>query len=63
MSALKVRLLFVDHGTFHHEDVEIPEEAVARYDRLVDCLREDPEVLKSLHVDVDRLVAAFLARP
>ena len=63
MSALKLRLLFVDQGTFHHENVEIPEEAVARYDRLIDCLLEDPEVLKSLHVDVDRLVAAFPASP
>jgi len=59
MSALKIRLLFADRGSFHHEDVEVPAEAVARHERLIDCVREDPEVLKALHIDVDRLVAAF----
>ncbi len=57
-----VRLLFVDDGSFHHEEVQIPAEALAGYDRLIDCLREDPAVLKRLHVDVSRVCSAELAR-
>lgn len=58
--SLQVRLLFVDDGEYHHERVHIPAAAVERYDRLIDCLREDPEVLKRVWVDVDRLCAAQL---
>lgn len=57
-SPMKVRLLFVDEGSYHHEEVEIPAASAEEYDRLIDCVREDPEVLKRLHVDVDRLVSA-----
>jgi hypothetical protein len=59
-STVKVRLLFVDEGSYHHEEVDIPSESVEAYERLIDCVREDPEVLKRLHVDVDRLVSAYL---
>ena len=55
-----VRLLFVDDGSYHHEDVEIPSASTDDYDRLIDWVREDPDVLKRLHVDVDRLVSAYL---
>lgn len=57
---LKVRLLFVDEGSYHHEDVEIPGSALDGYDRLIDCVREDETVLKSLYVDVDRLCGAWV---
>ena len=57
-ATVKVRLLFVDDGSFHHEEVRVPEEALAGYDRLIDCLREDPSVLKRVHLDVERLCAA-----
>lgn len=56
----KVRLLFVDDGSYHHEEIDIPAGALDEYDRLIDCVREDPAVLKSVHVDVDRLCAAYL---
>ncbi len=56
-----VRLLFVDDGSFHHEEVQIPAEVMAGYDRLIDCLMEDPTVLKRLHVDVSRICSAELA--
>lgn len=59
-STVTVRLLFVDDGSYHHEEVEIPSESVEAYDRLIDCVREDPAVLKRLHVDVGRLVSAYL---
>jgi len=54
-----VRLLFVDQGSYHHEDVELPADSVEAYERLIDCLREDPVALKRVYVDVDRLVAAY----
>ena len=58
-----VRLLFADDGSFHHEEVQIPAGAIAGYDRLIDCLMEDPTVLKRLHVDVSRVCSAELASP
>ena len=33
---------------------------VDEYDRLVDCLQEDPTVLKRVHVDMGRLCAAYV---
>ncbi len=59
-SATRVRLLFVDGGAYHHEEVSIPADALGGYDRLIDCLREEPRVLKELFVDADRLCAAYL---
>ncbi len=56
-----VRLLFVDDGSFHREEVQIPAEVMAGYDRLIDCLMEDPAVLKRLHIDHSRLCSAELA--
>ena len=57
---VKVRLLFVDDGEYHHEKVSIPASSLDAYDRLIDCVREDEAVLKRLHVDVDRLVSAYV---
>ncbi len=59
---LKVRLLFVDEGSYHHEDVEIPGSSLDSYDRLIDCVREDDAVLRSLYVDVDRLCGAWVVQ-
>ena len=56
---VKVRLVFVDGGSFHAVDVDVPAKALERHERLVDCLREDPEVLARIHVDVARLCAAY----
>ncbi len=57
---VRVRLLFVDDGQYHQEDVPIPESALEGYDRLIDCIREEPEVLKRVFVDADRLCSAYL---
>jgi hypothetical protein len=57
---VKVRLLFVDDGSYHREEVSLPAGAVDRYERLVDVFLEDPEVLKGAYVDLDRLCAAWL---
>jgi len=56
----RIRLLFADGGGYHAEVVTLPTERLARYERLIDCLREDPEVLLKLHVDVTRLCAAYV---
>jgi hypothetical protein len=56
----RVRLLLADEGAFHQETVSIPRAALDGYDRLIDCLREDPAVLKEVYVDVARLAAAWL---
>jgi hypothetical protein len=55
---VKVRLLFVDEGAYHHEEVEIPASSLDGYDRLIDCIREDGAVQKRVYVDVARLCSA-----
>jgi hypothetical protein len=57
---VKVRLLFADGGDFRSEKVAIPRASLEGYDRLIDCLREDPVVLKGLHLDYPRLCSAYL---
>ena len=44
--------MLVDEGAFHHEEIEIPSASLDGHDRLIDCIREDPDVLKRVHVDV-----------
>jgi hypothetical protein len=58
-STVKVRLVLVDEGAYHHEEIEIPSASFDGHDRLIDCIREDPVVLKRVHVDVARLCAAY----
>lgn len=55
---VKVRLLFVDEGAYHHEEVEIPASSLDGYDRLIDCIREDEAVQKRVYVDMARLCSA-----
>ncbi len=55
----QVRLLFVDNGLDHHEDIEISTELIEQHPRLIDCLREEPTVLQQLHLDITRLCAAY----
>ena len=58
MSRVVLRLLFADEGAFHHEKVTVDGDALERYDRLIDALREEPTILKSTYIDVERLVSA-----
>jgi hypothetical protein len=53
-----VRLVFADRGAFHVETVHVPMDSLDRYDRLIDLLREEPGVVRHLHVDPRRLVSA-----
>lgn len=57
---LRVRLVLADGGGFHEEEIDVPARSLDGYDRLIDCLREDAEVLKRLHLDVGRLAAAYV---
>ena len=57
---VRVRLLFADEGSFHHEDVAIPAAAVDAYDRLIDVFMEDEAVQKTMFVDVERLCSAVI---
>jgi hypothetical protein len=57
---MKIRLLFVDEGSYHQEHVEVSAEGLEAYDRLIDYLREDEAVQKSIFVDVKRLSAAWV---
>jgi hypothetical protein len=54
-----VRLVFADRGSFHDVTVELAEDVLARYERIIDALREDPDITAQLFVDTRRLVAAF----
>jgi len=54
----RIRLLFVDDGSYHHEEIDVPDGALEKYDRLIDCLREEPDVLKRTFVDPERLCSA-----
>jgi hypothetical protein len=56
--AVRIRLLFVDRGSYHKEEVHVPARLLPGYDRLIDLLREEPWVLKRLHVDLSRLCSA-----
>ena len=59
MKRTNVRLLFVDEGQFHHEELSVPTEVLEKYERLIDCFREDESVLREMYVDVARLCAAW----
>ncbi|MEX2526587.1 MAG: hypothetical protein WEA09_03020 [Gemmatimonadota bacterium] len=50
-----LEILFADDGAFHTQEVTLPVEILDQYPRLIDCLQEDPEVLRTLHVDLQRL--------
>lgn len=55
-----VRLVFADQGAFHSETVQLPVESVARYERLIDLLREDPAITRHMYLDLKRLVSAYV---
>lgn len=54
-----VRLVFADRGSFHEMVVELPGDVLARYDRLIDALREDLAITGEIYIDRRRLVAAY----
>lgn len=54
-----VRLVFADRGSFHDVEVELPADVLARYERIIDAIRQDPAITAELFVDSRRLVAAY----
>ena len=57
---VRVQLLFADEGAFHQLELGLPASVVDGYDRLIDGLREDPQVLKKVYVDLGRLAGAWV---
>jgi hypothetical protein len=55
-----VKLVFADRGCFHDVVVQLPATVIERYGRIIDALREDPEITAGMYVDRRRLVAAFI---
>ena len=55
-----VRLVFADRGSFHDVVVRLAAAAIARHGRVIDALREDPEITAQVYVDGRRLVAAYV---
>lgn len=57
---VQVKLVFADRGAFHEMFVQVPSAVLDRYERLIDALREDVEITHAIHIDVKRLVAAYV---
>lgn len=57
---VSIRLVLADRGSFHDMVVKLPSEVIGRYERLIDALREDPDVTGAIFVDHHRLVAAYV---
>jgi hypothetical protein len=60
MTRVTVQLVFADRGAFHEMKLQLPAEVLARHERIIDALREEPGVTNELYVDMRRLVAAFV---
>ena len=59
-STVRIRVLFADSGTFHREELSVAASSLHAHPRLIDSLREDPEVVRKIHLDVNRLCAAWV---
>ncbi|HUP90063.1 MAG TPA: hypothetical protein VM100_11950 [Longimicrobiales bacterium] len=60
MTRVTVQLVFADRGTFHDVMLQLPAEILARHERIVDALREEPSITGEVYVDMKRLVAAYV---
>ncbi|HEX6062652.1 MAG TPA: hypothetical protein VFZ04_00460 [Longimicrobiales bacterium] len=60
MTRTPVKLVFADRGAFHDVVVQLPSEVLARHERIIDALREEPSITGAVYVDLRRLVAAFV---
>jgi len=57
---LPIRIVVADNGSFRDLTLRLPPAAVERHERLIDAIREDPEITASIFVDSRRLVAAWI---
>jgi hypothetical protein len=62
MKRTPVRLVFADRGAFHDLVVQLPSEVLARHERIIDALREEPSITGEVYVDMRRLVAAHVVQ-
>jgi len=60
MTRVMVRLVFADRGAFHDVLVQLPADVLARHERIIDALREEPSITHELYVNLRRLVAAYV---
>lgn len=60
MTRIPVKLVFADRGAFHDLVVQLPSDVLARHERIIDALREEPGITGALYVDLRRLVAAYV---
>jgi hypothetical protein len=60
MTRTSVKLVFADRGAFHDVVVQVPTDVLARHERIIDALREEPSITGEVYVDLRRLVAAFV---
>lgn len=62
MTRTPVRLVFADRGAFHDIVVQLPADVLARHERIIDALREEPSITGEVYVDLRRLVAAYVVQ-
>ena len=62
MTRTSVRLVFADRGAFHDVVVQLPADVLARHERIIDALREEPSITGEVYVDLRRLVAAYVVQ-
>lgn len=60
MTRTPVKLVFADRGAFHDVVVHVPSDVLARHERIIDALREEPSITGEVYVDLRRLVAAYV---
>jgi hypothetical protein len=60
MTRTPVKLVFADRGAFHDVMVQLPSDVLARHERIIDALREEPGITGEVFVDLRRLVAAYV---
>jgi hypothetical protein len=60
MTRIPVKLVFADRGAFHDVVLQLPSDVLARHDRIIDALREEPSITGEVYVDLRRLVAAYV---
>lgn len=62
MTRTSVKLVFADRGAFHEVVVQLPADILARHDRIIDALREEPGITGEVYVDLRRLVTAHVVQ-
>ena len=60
MTRTSVKLVFADRGAFHDVVVQVPADVLARHERIIDALREEPSITGEVYMDLRRLVAAYV---